>query len=210
MARAAVRLGRSHAARVLDVGCGTGFLALRFAEMGHDVTGVDLAPHMIERARRKAEEDSLEVDFRTGDAVDLDLPAEMFDLVTARHVIWNLPDPERGVAEWLRVIRPGGRLALVEGKWAENDTLYLSHRQRVESRLKDWASLVIRSKRAGREYARLELPFSGGPSATRLARFLEDHSVQDVALESLMDPALWGEPVEFPRYLAIGTRAGGD
>src|SRR5438874_3800964 len=104
--------------RVLDVGCGTGFLAFRFAELGHTVTGIDLSPQMIDRARRKTEQAGQKIEFRVGDAAALDCADDSFDLVVARHVIWNLPDPERGLTEWLRVLRPGGRLVLIEGKWA--------------------------------------------------------------------------------------------
>src|SRR5438067_6350729 len=119
------RLAGSAPQRVLDIGCGTGFLALRFAELGHTVTGVDLAQQMIDRARRKAEQANLQIDFRVGNAVALGSADESYDLVVARHVIWNLPDPGRGLTEWLRVLRPGGRLALIEGKWADNDALAL-------------------------------------------------------------------------------------
>src|SRR5437763_5475884 len=71
---------------VLDVGCGTGFLALRFAELGHAVTGIDLSPQMIDRARKKAEQTAQQINFRVGDAAALDCADETFDLVVARHV----------------------------------------------------------------------------------------------------------------------------
>jgi ubiquinone/menaquinone biosynthesis C-methylase UbiE len=109
--------GRSD--RVLDVGCGTGFLALRFAELGHTVTGIDLSPQMIDRARSKADEAGLKIDFRVGDASAIDCDDGTYDIVVARHLVWILPDPERGVAEWLRVLRPRGRLIFIEGKWAD-------------------------------------------------------------------------------------------
>jgi ubiquinone/menaquinone biosynthesis C-methylase UbiE len=203
--------------RVLDVGCGTGFLATRFAELGHNVTGIDLAPRMIDQARHKAEETHLAIDFRTGDAADLRFADDTFDLVVARHVIWNLPDPERGLREWLRVLRPGGRLALIEGKWADNAGLERSYARptsRLFARLIDLvAAFVTRigarpTKLLNWKYRRVEvqLPFSGGPSATRLAQFLEANSVQHVKVEPLMDPALWGETPQFERYLATGIR----
>jgi ubiquinone/menaquinone biosynthesis C-methylase UbiE len=201
--------------RVLDVGCGTGFIALRFAELGHSVTGIDLSPQMIDRARRKAEQKSLQIEFCVGDAVDISFPDQTYDLVVARHVIWNLPDPARGVAEWLRVLRQGGRLVLIEGKWADNADAHLHPRLRVIARLKDLAALVLHvggyhTKHVNRRYRRLELklPFSGGPSAETLAAFLEANAVHEVAVEPLMDPTLWGEgdPMQYPRYLAAGTR----
>jgi ubiquinone/menaquinone biosynthesis C-methylase UbiE len=210
-------LGDRSPGRVLDVGCGTGFLALRFAELGHTVTGIDLSPQMIDRARRKAEQADQQIDFRVGDATALDFPDETYDLVVARHVIWNLPDPDRGVAEWLRVLRPGGRLVLVEGKWADNDSsaMYLHATSRALARVRDAAApaVLLLGGRYGRRllnrrYNRLEtqLPFSGGPTAAELAAFLEANAVRDIVVEPLMDPSLWGEPPRFPRYLAAGTR----
>ena len=203
----------------LDVGCGTGFLAMRLAELGHRVTGIDLSPQMLERARAKAEDAGLQIAFRVSDAVALDSADESYDLVVARHVIWNLPTPERGVAEWLRVLRPGGRLLLVEGKWADNEAMQRSL-ARPASRLLaaaiDAVAAVIRrtgrspAKLLSRKYARIEvqLPFSGGPSSERLAEFLRANGVDEVSVQSLMDPALWGESPEFDRYLVTGTRPG--
>jgi ubiquinone/menaquinone biosynthesis C-methylase UbiE len=204
--------------RVLDVGCGTGFLALSLAELGHTVTGIDLSPQMIDRARRKAEQARQQVDFRVCDAAAVDSDAETYDLVVARHVIWNLPEPEQAVAEWVRVLRPGGRLLLIEGKWADNDALAQANARptsQIRARLIDTAAALLlrsgryRRKLLNRKYHRLQLqlPFSGGPPATRLADFLRANSVHNVEVEALMDPTLWGELPQFPRYLATGTRA---
>jgi ubiquinone/menaquinone biosynthesis C-methylase UbiE len=199
--------------RVLDVGCGTGFLALRFAELGHTVTGIDLAPQMIDRARSKAEQADLDVDFRVGNAEALDFPDKHFDWVVGRHLIWNLPDPERGVTEWLRVLRPGGRLALIEGKWAYNEALARRY-ARPAWRFLAWiievaADLASRGRGTYRRYRRIEvqLPFSGGPTAKRLVEFLRAYDLEDLAVEPLMDSTLWGETPGFSRYLVVGTRA---
>jgi SAM-dependent methyltransferase len=205
--------------RVLDVGCGTGFLALMLAELGHDVTGIDLSPLMIDRARHKAEQASLQIDFRIGDAVAIDCADETYELVVARHLIWTLPDPQQGVAEWLRVLRPKGRLILIEGKWADNEALALSYERaaaRLIARLTDAVAAILLRSGAGlarrllnRRYPGVEaqLPFSGGPTANRLATFLEANHVQDVVVEPLMDPILWAGQSEFPRYTAIGIRS---
>jgi ubiquinone/menaquinone biosynthesis C-methylase UbiE len=207
--------------RVLDVGCGTGFLALRFAELGHDVAGVDLAPLMIEQARANAARSGLELDLAVADGSSLPFPDASFDVVVARHVIWNLPDPDRGVAEWQRVLRPGGLLALVEGKWADNEELALAYSRplsRIGASLVHKAASVVGAVRGEqskkfllRRYHRIEvaLPFAGGPAAERLARFLEEKGLTDVTVRPLMDAALWGETPSFPRYLATGVRAGG-
>jgi ubiquinone/menaquinone biosynthesis C-methylase UbiE len=194
--------------RVLDIGCGTGFLALRFAELGHTVTAVDLSPRMIDRARRRAEEANHEIEFRVGNAVALDSPDATYDLVIARHVIWNLAEPGRGVAEWLRVLRPGGRLALIEGKWADNDDMARYYRRPI-ARLREAGAALLGKGDSYRKYHRIEaqLPFSGGPTAERLTEFLRDNGLQDVEDEPLMDPILWGEMPEFPRYVVVGRRS---
>jgi SAM-dependent methyltransferase len=203
---------------VLDVGCGTGFIALRFAELGHTVTGIDLSPLMVDRAQGKAERAGFEIDFRVGDASALDCEDETFDIVVARHVVWNLPNPEQGVAEWLRVLRPGGRLIVIEGKWADDQAAATKRRRgkRLRDRLKDAIVEVSvrtgirpqRLRRTHRFYRRMEreLPFSGGPSADRLVGLLERLSVLEIEVEPLTDPILWGEDEEFPRYLISGTR----
>ena len=75
---------------VLDMGCGTGFLALEFAALGHHATGADFSEQMIERARVKAAERSLEVRFDVADAENLPYPDGSFDLLIERHVVWTL------------------------------------------------------------------------------------------------------------------------
>ncbi|MGH2587172.1 MAG: class I SAM-dependent methyltransferase [Dehalococcoidia bacterium] len=102
---------------VLDVGCGTGFLALLFAEAGHRVTGCDLSPAMIEEARRKAAARGLKTTFVVNDAEGLNAPDQSFDLVVSRQLFWTLPHPDQALREWVRVTRPGGRVAVIDDEW---------------------------------------------------------------------------------------------
>ncbi|MEU7060771.1 class I SAM-dependent methyltransferase [Streptomyces sp. NPDC046197] len=100
---------------VLDLGCGTGSLSLLAAEQGHRVTGVDLSPPMLERARAKlAGRDAV---FLVGDAAAPPVGEQRFDVVLVRHVLWALPDPGRALRHWRGLLRPAGRLVLVEGVW---------------------------------------------------------------------------------------------
>ena len=99
----------------LDAGCGTGFLSLELAARGHRVSGIDFAPAMLVAARGKAAAQRLSVHFEEGDAEQLPFPPGNFDLVISRHVLWTLPHPEAAIDEWIRVLRPGGRLAIVDG-----------------------------------------------------------------------------------------------
>jgi demethylmenaquinone methyltransferase/2-methoxy-6-polyprenyl-1,4-benzoquinol methylase len=105
-ARAVVRPGD----RVLDVCCGTGELALACAAEGGRVTGLDFSERMLERARRKRGE----VGWIAGDAVALPFGEEEFDAATVGFGVRNVPELERALAELWRVLRPGGRLAILE------------------------------------------------------------------------------------------------
>ncbi|EST21990.1 class I SAM-dependent methyltransferase [Streptomyces roseochromogenus] len=102
-------------ADVLDLGCGTGSLSLLAAEQGHRVTGVDSSPVMAERARAKlAGYDAVVL---CGDAAAPPVGERRFDVVLVRHVLWTLPGPDRVLRHWRDLLRPGGRLVLVEGVW---------------------------------------------------------------------------------------------
>jgi ubiquinone/menaquinone biosynthesis C-methylase UbiE len=103
--------------KVLDVGTGAGFLALLFAEMGHEVTGVDLSAGMLEKAKHNAEHMGLEVDFFYGDAENLPFEDSSFDLVVNKFLLWTLPQPSHAVREWRRVLKPGGRIFAIDGDW---------------------------------------------------------------------------------------------
>ncbi|MEU2425467.1 class I SAM-dependent methyltransferase [Streptomyces sp. NPDC007851] len=102
-------------ADLLDLGCGTGSLALLAAEQGHRVTGVDSSPAMVARARTKlAGHDAV---FLLGDAATPPVGERLFDALLVRHVLWALPDPARVLRHWRALLRPGGRFVLVEGVW---------------------------------------------------------------------------------------------
>lgn len=101
---------------VLDLGCGTGSLSVLLAEHGHEVTGVDLSPRMLERAVAKAESHGVKVRFLLGDASDP--PVEpSFDVVLARHLVWAIPEPAAALDRWLSLMPAQGTLVLVEGLW---------------------------------------------------------------------------------------------
>ena len=105
--------------RVLDVGCGTGSLSLLLAQAGHQVTGIDFAPAMIEQARAKALNAGVDITFQVGDAAHPDFAASSFEIVLGRHILWAIPDipTDKVLERWVSLLAPGGRLALVEGFW---------------------------------------------------------------------------------------------
>lgn len=99
--------------RVLEVAIGTG-RNLPFYRPGIHLTGVDLSPKMLDRARARAEEHSLPVELQLGDAQHLTHGDASFDTVVATLTLCSIPDDGAAVAEMARVLRPGGRLILLD------------------------------------------------------------------------------------------------
>jgi ubiquinone/menaquinone biosynthesis C-methylase UbiE len=110
------RLGLRPGARVLDLCSGSGASALPAAErVGPDgfVLGIDLAERLLTLARAKAAKRGLtNIEFRTGDMLDLGLPAASFDAVVCVFGIFFVPDMAQAVRELWRLVRPGGKLAI--------------------------------------------------------------------------------------------------
>jgi len=105
-------------ASVVDLGCGTGSLSVLLAQAGHRVRGLDVSARMLEVAHQKAAAHGIDAAFVHGDASHPPFRRAAFDVVLARHVLWALPDPGAALARWVALLRPGGRLVLIEGRWA--------------------------------------------------------------------------------------------
>lgn len=104
-------------ARILDVGTGSGYLAFVMAGLGHEVTGLDSSPGMIEAATAARDARPQGPRFVLGDAVDPPGEAGAYDAVTSRYLMWTLREPHRALGRWRRLLRPGGRLVVVDAMW---------------------------------------------------------------------------------------------
>jgi SAM-dependent methyltransferase len=208
-------------------------LTILLAQLGHRVTGIDIASRMLDRAQEKARVAGVAVEFRRENAIKISEPDGNYDLVVARHVVWTLPDPAQAIREWSRVLRSGGRLAVIEGKWwtdgakaepstprktlaaflraARNAVSYGARPARwgaILGRLRARADQGAPSEDEEARYreAHTRLPFYGGPSATQLASLLDSLGLRDVTVEPLMNAVLWGKMPPHPRYVVVGRR----
>lgn len=107
------RLAPRAGERWLDLACGTGSVSERAARIGANVTGIDLAPALIETAKHRAREQGLEINYRVGDCERLDgVDDASFDVVSSTFGIMFAPDHEATARQLARVTRAGGRLGL--------------------------------------------------------------------------------------------------
>ena len=102
----------SRGSRVLDVACGTGNTAIPAARLGAEVTGVDIAPNLLEQAARRAKAENLSVRFQEGDAEQLPFADSEFDYVVTMYGAMFAPRPERVAAELTRVCKSGGTIVM--------------------------------------------------------------------------------------------------
>ena len=166
-----VLAGRS-VLNALDAGCGTGFLTLELATRGHQVTGVDFAAAMLAEARRKAMELGVSVRLAEADAEQLPFKVGTFDLVISRHLLWTLPHPEAAIDDWMRVLRPGGRLVVVDSQGVAGA-----------------APPPGENARMSPEYAAVgdRLPFFEGRAREEIEALFREHGLANVGSDPLRD-----------------------
>jgi SAM-dependent methyltransferase len=106
------RLAPKPGTRLLDVACGSGNVAIVAARIGVVVTGVDIAPNLLEDGRERAKAEGVAVQFDEGDAEQLPYPDAAFDVVVSMFGAMFAPRPELVAAELVRTCRSGGRIAM--------------------------------------------------------------------------------------------------
>jgi SAM-dependent methyltransferase len=147
-------------ATVLDMGAGTGFLSLLLADLGYEMTAVDISTGMLARLKAKAAGHGLAIQAVEADAMHP--PAGAFDAVVERHLVWTLPDPAGALAAW-HAVAQAGRLILIEGSWTGRGA---SAADQLRARARELASLIRRPAPDHHDHytARMDdaLPYRGG------------------------------------------------
>jgi ubiquinone/menaquinone biosynthesis C-methylase UbiE len=162
--------------RVLDVGCGTGSLALAVAAGKHDfqVVGIDPSTALIEDARKHDVEKR--VRFDVGDAQKLPYPDSSFDTTMALLVVNFIPDPQKGVGEMVRVTRPGGTVAAAVWDYGDGMTMLRTF----------WDAAVKLDPAVSQRHAR-NMPFSRQGELSSLWRNRGLRQVEETGLFVTLD-----------------------
>lgn len=191
---------------VLDVGAGTGFLSLLLAEIGHRVTGVDLSEGMLAEARRKAAALPNPPTFLLGDVHAPPRPPATFDVVIERHVLWTLLDPERALQSWSRLLRPGGRLILIDTLWLDRrepdaETRAAEYWQRWEEQYGEAIAHHLPLTKAVTLEPIMALVSDAGFVGAEVGDLAEVERVEQETMQGFSG-------MSQPRYLLIATKSG--
>ncbi|KZB66670.1 methyltransferase [Thalassospira lucentensis] len=108
-------LGDGTGKSALDLASGTGVISHLMHDLGFEVTGLDWSEAMLEKARAKSKLRQSNIRFILGDAENTLEDDNSYDVIVTRHLVWTLVDPAVAFAEWFRVLKPGGKLLVVDG-----------------------------------------------------------------------------------------------
>lgn len=126
-------LGDGQGRAALDLASGTGVISHLLHDLGYVVTGADWSEAMLEQARAKARKRQADIRFIMRDAENTMEPRASFDVVTNRHLVWTLVDVPAAFREWFEVLKPSGKLLIVDGNMGRKS--WVSHiRARLDRR----------------------------------------------------------------------------
>ncbi|MBW9087801.1 methyltransferase domain-containing protein [Rhizobium wenxiniae] len=137
-------LGDGKDRKALDLACGTGVMTMLMHGLGFKVTGLDFTEPMMARARRKSDDANASIRFLTRDAEETMEPDNTYDVIITRHLVWMLTDPDKAFADWMRILKPGGRLLIIDGDFVRKHWLekLIPLLDRVFGRQQDGHSLL--------------------------------------------------------------------
>jgi len=174
--------------KVLDVGTGTGNLAILAAELGHEVKGLDISRSMLNKALDKAEQQSLKINFELGDAQNLSGEDDScYDYVISRYMFWTIEDPLTALNEWMRVLKPGGKIIIIDGEWYDRKLSYV-----VKMTLGKALDYITGRKQDPNqkfydEGLKKALPLMGNDILKKTVSYLEQAGMTDISIDMLAE-----------------------
>jgi ubiquinone/menaquinone biosynthesis C-methylase UbiE len=196
-------LGRGEGRNALDLACGTAVISHILDDIGFRVTGMDWAEPMLDRARAKAKQRQRDIRFLIGDAENTMEPDASFDVVTNRHLVWTLVDPAAAFSEWHRVLKPGGKLLIIDGDFVNSSLL-----GRLIVAVGRWSQrLGLSTTQPGHQPAALtethrsilsRVHFANGARADAVQRMLKDAGFTNVVVDTRLTAIHRAQRRNFP------------
>jgi SAM-dependent methyltransferase len=209
--------------KVLDAACGTGNLAVIAARRGCVTSGLDIASNLIAQARKRAQQESLQIEFTEGDAESMPYADESFDAVVSMYGVMFAPRPERVVSELYRVTKPGGLIALANwtpqgfiGKMFAVFVRHLPPPAGLPSPLLWGDEATVRTRFNGaakelgltRQIARMCFPFDAAGTVDFFRRYYGPTNRAFNALAPTAQEALLRDLIELQSQHNVSTRVG--
>ena len=113
-------IGKGNGRLALDLASGTAVISHLMHDLEFAVTGLDWSETMLEKARAKSKQRGSNIQFLLGDAENTLEPDNSYDVIVTRHLVWTLVDPAAAFVEWFRVLKPGGKLLVVDGDFVSS------------------------------------------------------------------------------------------
>ncbi|MDP9837172.1 ubiquinone/menaquinone biosynthesis C-methylase UbiE [Neorhizobium huautlense] len=130
-------LGKGNGRAALDLASGTAVISHLMDDAGFKVTGLDWSETMLALARAKAKQRGRDISFRVADAENTMEPDASYDVIVTRHLVWTLVDPTAAFTEWMRVLKPGGKLLVVDG-----DFVNVGFSEKLVKKLAAWLEKI--------------------------------------------------------------------
>lgn len=185
----AQKLGPGDGRKALDLATGTGTMATMMHSSGFAVTGLDFAEPMLALARSKAARLGMDIPFLLRDVEQTHEPDAKYDVLIARNLVWTLVDPAATFSEWLRILKPGGTLLIIDADhvsvtWADRLRKLWSRWFHVRP---DGHSMLTADQRAAHGAIVADIHFSRGARAEAVTGLLVEAGFVDVSADEGMN-----------------------
>lgn len=191
-------LGDGTGRAALDLACGTAVISHLMNDVGFKVTGLDWSDAMLGQARAKAKKRGTDIRFVSGDAENTMEPKNSYDVITNRHLVWTLVDPPVAFAEWFSVLKPGGKLLILDGNMGKET--WVKGLQKFWSRItgKPAASHMTPAMAARHQNIRSRVYFSDAMPAEAVVDLLTKAGFVNIVVDRKLSDIHWAQARKMP------------
>lgn len=193
-------LGEGQGRAALDLASGTGVISHLMHDLGFAVTGADWSEAMLEQARAKAEKRGADIRFIMRDAENTLEPRGSYDVITNRHLVWTLVDAPAAFKEWFELLKPGGRLLIVDGNMGKKSWVT---RLRLAFGGKTGHSNLAPGMSERLQRIRTQVHFSGEMPAEAVVEALLAAGFTDPVIDRQLGAIHWPQARKMPFWRAL-------